>query len=109
MKNIETVDEFRNLVQGDMPFCAVFSAQWCADCQILKAVLPDLEKEFGHKYRFAIVDMDDFMDLAQEYDVLGIPSFIVYKSGKVIDTFISTKRKTREEISSFLENTYSKM
>ena len=109
MKNLESDSDFRDFIQDDKAFCAVFSADWCPDCMVIKSILPDLEKEYGDRYNFAIVDRDDFMNIAEEYNVLGIPSFIVYKNGKVIDSFISGLRKTRQEITDFLDNAYLKM
>ena len=108
MKEISGEADFRALAAADKPFCAVFSADWCPDCQVLKAALPSLEEEFGDRYDFAIIDRDQYMNLAQEFDVMGIPSFVVLKNDNVIGTFISKFRKTRAEIASFLEETLTK-
>ena len=104
MKSIQSVEEFQQLTQGDKYFCAVFSAEWCPDCRIIKAVLPGLEDEYGERFDFAVVDRDQFAGIAEEYEVLGIPSFLVFRRGQVVDTFISTLRKTRMEITRFLDN-----
>ncbi|OQX29348.1 MAG: hypothetical protein B0D92_04310 [Spirochaeta sp. LUC14_002_19_P3] len=104
MKNIQAIEEFQALIRGEMPFCAVFSADWCKDCLVIKTVLKEIEEEYRGKYTFAVVDRDKFIDICHEYDVLGIPSFIIFKSGKALSTFISSRRKTRKEITDFLDN-----
>ena len=60
MENLKSIDEFRSLASGDKPFCAVFSADWCPDCRVLKAVLPGLEEEYGDRFSFCVVDRDGF-------------------------------------------------
>ncbi len=87
----------------DKAFCAVFSADWCPDCRVLKAVLPGLEKEYQDRFIFRVVDRDGYPDLAAEYDVLGIPSFVVLKNNQVLGTYINKLRKTRRQITDFLD------
>jgi len=107
MKNLENTAEFMTLVRGDKRYCALFSADWCPDCRVLKAVLPGLEEEFGERFSFSVVDTEEFSDLKEKYDILGVPSLIAFHKGEIIGTFISTARKTRREIVDFLEKAYS--
>lgn len=104
MDNLRDVQQFRNLAAADKPFCAVFSADWCPDCRILKAVLPGLEQEYRDRFTFTVVDRDGFSGLAEEYTVLGIPSFVVLRKGEVIGTYINPLRKTRRQITDFLDS-----
>lgn len=108
MKTLESTGEFQTLVNSDKRFCALFSAEWCPDCRVLKAVLPGLEEEFGDRYDFIVVENDDFPQLTEKYDILGVPSLIAFHNGEVTGTFISTLRKTRRQIVDFLEETYPK-
>ncbi len=104
MRNIQDLDDFRQIADSDKPFCAVFSADWCPDCRVLKAVLPGLEDEYGERFNFAVVDRVNYPGLAEEYDVLGIPSFVILKNNKVVGTFINRLRKTRRQITDFLDS-----
>lgn len=108
MRIIENTEEFHEFVAGDQSSCTMFTAGWCPDCQVLKAVLPGLEKEFEGRFIFATVDRDQFPDLAAEYDILGIPSFLTFNKGAVTGRFTSKLRKTRQQIVDFLEESYSK-
>lgn len=80
----------------------VFTTSWCPDCHFIKPFMPEVEANFGD-YRFVEVDRDDFIDLCQSLDVLGIPSFIVYDKGQEIGRFVSKDHKTQEEIEAFFE------
>jgi thioredoxin-like negative regulator of GroEL len=48
------------------------------------------------------VDRDQFIDLCQQLDVYGIPSFIGFEDGKELGRFVSKDRKTQEEIEGFI-------
>lgn len=80
----------------------LFTADWCGDCQYLYPLLPAIEAE-NTDYSFRQVDRDDFMDLAQKWDIFGIPSFVVFENGQEIGRFVDKNRKTKEEISAFLK------
>ena len=109
MNPIRTVEDFRALANGEKPFCAIFIADWCPDCRVLKPMLPNLEKEFASRYTFATVDWDAFKGLSDEYSILGIPSLVSFHRGDVIGTLISEHRKTRQQISAYLADTYRKI
>ncbi|MNC63683.1 Thioredoxin-like protein YtpP [compost metagenome] len=65
--------------------------------------MPDLVKHYEGKLDFVHVDRDDLPDLCSELNILGIPSFIVFRDGQEITRFVSKLRKTREEIEEFLD------
>lgn len=100
MKNLESMEQFEQLKnQGKYIF--VFSANWCGDCRFIEPVLPEIEAEFT-EFTFIHVDRDQFIDLCQQLDVYGIPSFIGFENGKELGRFVSKDRKTKEEIESFI-------
>ncbi|WP_076460609.1 thioredoxin family protein [Limosilactobacillus caccae] len=82
-------------------YVLTFMATWCPDCSFIKPHLPEIEKDFAD-YHFISVDRDENIDLAQELNVFGIPSFIVYQDGKEVDRFVNKDRKTKEEVENFL-------
>ena len=48
------------------------------------------------------MDRDQFIDLAIEHGIMGIPSFLVYQNGKQVGSYIGKERKTVEQIDEFL-------
>lgn len=82
---------------------ALFSADWCRDCVFIKPFLPEIEEKYN-EIKFVYIDRDEHLDLCEEYDIFGIPSFIAFKDGEVVGSFINKDRKTKEEIESFIES-----
>lgn len=101
MKKIESVEEFNQSI-NETNIIALFSADWCPDCRVIEPFLPELEELFD-SYTFIFIDRDDFIEVCQEYDIFGIPSFIAFKKGKEVGRFVSKDRKTKEEIIQFIE------
>ena len=103
MQVVETPDEFYEKIREGLPLLAVFQAEWCGDCHSLKPSYPDLEQRFSPAVRFLQIDIDDLPDLAQAHEVSGIPSFILFHSGREIFRLVNPRRKTKEEVTDFLE------
>ncbi|RYG71550.1 thioredoxin [Lentibacillus lipolyticus] len=101
MKELESVEEFHQYIRKEN-VVTVFSADWCPDCRVIEPVLPEIEAAYPD-WTFLSVDRDTFIDLCQEYDVFGIPSFIAFKNGKEAGRFVSKDRKTKDEIVDFIE------
>lgn len=100
MKNLESMEQFAELRDNGKTIL-MFSANWCGDCRFIEPVLPDIEAKFS-EYTFVHVDRDEFIDLCQQLDVFGIPSFIAFENGKELGRFVSKDRKTQEEIENFI-------
>ncbi|WP_413308193.1 thioredoxin family protein [Bacillus sp. 1P10SD] len=101
MKNLESMEQFEQLKdQGKTIF--MFSAGWCPDCRVIEPILPEIEAKFN-EYTFVHIDRDDYIDLCQQLDVFGIPSFIAFEDGNELGRFVSKDRKTQEEIEQFIK------
>ena len=80
-----------------------FTAGWCGDCNFIKPYMPEIEKDFP-EWQFIEVDRDHYIDVAAEWNIFGIPSFVVIKDGKELGRLVNKDRKTKEEIESFLSS-----
>ncbi|OLS35860.1 thioredoxin family protein [Bacillus sp. MRMR6] len=102
MKNLQSIEQFEQLRDhGNTIF--MFSANWCPDCRVIEPVLPEIEAKFN-EFTFIHVDRDQFIEVCQQLDVFGIPSFIAYENGKELGRFVSKDRKTQDEIEEFITN-----
>jgi thiol-disulfide isomerase/thioredoxin len=101
MENIKSIEQFRETIKTGVTV-AVFSADWCPDCVIIKPILPEIENEYSH-HKFVYVDRDELIELCQELDIFGIPSFVAFKDGEEIGRYVNKERKTKEQITAFLE------
>ena len=104
MTDIRNKEEFEKALNHSGIQVMMFTAFWCPDCMYIKPFLPEIEEEFN-ELQFYSLNRDQCMDIALEYEVMGIPSFICFKDGKEISRFVSTLRKTKEEIEAFLSQT----
>jgi len=67
-----------------------FSASWCGPCRMFKPVVNELISE-GHSIE--IIDVDDNQALAQQYQVMSIPTIVFEENGQVVDSVIGTTTK----------------
>jgi thiol-disulfide isomerase/thioredoxin len=102
MRNLESIEQFEQLKNNGKSIF-MFSAGWCPDCRFIDPVLPEIEEKFN-EYTFVHVDRDDYIDLCQQLDVFGIPSFLAFEDGNELGRFVSKDRKTKEEIETFISN-----
>lgn len=68
-----------------------FFATWCGPCRALGPVLDELSMEV--EYRILKVDVDKYPDLAAFYGVRSIPTLVIFKDGKPVDTLIGGRSK----------------
>ncbi|MBU9721083.1 MULTISPECIES: thioredoxin family protein [Bacillaceae] len=106
MKQIESKEQFRQATE-EQGSVFMFTAGWCPDCVFIEPHLLDLEDSFK-ELTFYKVNRDDFIELCQDLDIFGIPSFLVYKNGKEVHRYVDKNRKTKEEIEKFLNDALSK-
>ncbi|MBD7907824.1 thioredoxin family protein [Sporosarcina gallistercoris] len=102
MEKLQSEKQFEELKQGERTVF-LFSADWCPDCRVIDPLLPGIEADYP-EYEFVYVDRDQYIDICAEHDIFGIPSFLVYSGGEEKGRFVSKYRKTREEITAFLDN-----
>lgn len=103
MEGIQSMEQYFTLIREEQPVIMLFSADWCPDCRYLDIFIEEVVEQFKQHFVFYKVDRDQFPDLCDQYDILGIPSFLAYDKGSVIGRFVSKNRKTRKEVEDFLE------
>lgn len=97
----KTYEELASYIEGK-PTVFFFTADWCGDCVYIKPVMPEIEAAFPN-YQFVQVDRDEFIDLCAEWNIFGIPSFVVTNQGQELGRLVNKARKTKEEVVKFLE------
>jgi len=69
-----------------------FFATWCGPCKMTAPIIDDLAKEYAD-IKFVKVDVDQNGELASEYSIFSIPTFIIFKDGKVVSQFSGGRGK----------------
>jgi len=97
-KIIANKDEFKKLVRDSKETVIVdFFANWCGPCKMLSPVL----EELGDKYKIYKVNVDDNMDLAEEFNVSSIPCVIKFIDGREYSRFVGMRSK--DEVEDFIK------
>ncbi len=84
MAEIEHInnDGFNDIVaKGDAPVLVDFFATWCGPCKMLGPVLEQVADEMVGKIKIVKMDIDECMDLAQEYGIMSVPTMILFDKG----------------------------
>jgi thioredoxin 1 len=76
-----TVEESNNVVVVD------FFATWCGPCKMLAPVFDSLSEELTD-VDFVKVDIDQSLELAQKFGITTVPTMMIFKDGKVVDTLV---------------------
>jgi thioredoxin 1 len=76
-------DQFSTeVLQATQPVLVDFGAVWCSPCKMLDPVVAELADEWGDKVKVVKIDVDFNPDLAMQYQVLGVPTLILFVDGQ---------------------------
>ena len=97
-----TFDE--HVKAADVPVLVDFWAEWCGPCKMIAPVLEEIAKEQAGKIQIGKLNIDDNLDVTRRYDVMSIPTLILFRDGEPLARLVGAKPKGQllQELSAYL-------
>ena len=91
-----TKDSFDDIVNGsDKPVLVDFWASWCGPCRALSPIVEEISDELADKLAVYKCNVEEEQDLAIKFQVMSIPTLILFTGGKAVHTMVGSAPKGR--------------
>jgi len=89
-------EEFKKevLEEKDKLILVDFYADWCGPCRITAPIIEELAQEIK-EVKFVKINVDENPQLASQYSIFSIPTFLLFKNGQVVDQMVGASGKER--------------
>ncbi len=78
------MEKFEKLIQSSQPVLIDFFAEWCGPCKTMKPILKEVKGKLENEAQIETIDVDQEEVLAARYQIQAVPTFLLFKGGKVV-------------------------
>lgn len=82
---------------SSLPVLVDFYAEWCGPCKMMAPIVAELAQSYEGKCRIGKCNTDENPRLVNEFKIMSIPTFIIFKEGKAVETFMGAISKNELE------------
>src|SRR5712692_11573771 len=82
-----------DVLNSDRPVVVDFWAEWCGPCKMIAPTLEEIASEHAGKLRIAKLNVDDNPQTAMRYNVMSIPTLMVFNDGEPVKRLVGAKGK----------------
>ena len=95
--NLTSQNFEEEVLKSNLPVLVDFFATWCGPCKMIAPVIAEIAERYEGKVKVGKVNVDDENELAMKYQILSIPTLVLFKEGKVANTKIGLCSKSEIE------------
>jgi thioredoxin 1 len=97
MNELDAASWDEKVLRAERPVVVDFWAPWCRPCKAIRPLLEDLEQETAGRVAFAGLDIDSYPEVAARYEVLSIPTVILFAGGEARGTMVGARPRAHFE------------
>ncbi len=94
----------KEVLESDIPVLVDFWAGWCMPCQMIAPAVEAIAVEYEGRLKVCKLNIDEAADTASHYDVMGIPTLLIFRNGEIEDKIVGMmpKNEIRKKIETLL-------